>query len=83
MTNFDSLALEVERLTGRSILPVQVDNRIYFTPLAVLLVLIIFRPSFLYKDKHFDFSSLFWYTVLLSVLVIGGYYAYMYRHMLF
>ena len=79
VTSLDTLTLEVERLTGHSIIPVNIDRRIYFTPIAVVLILLVFRPSFLYKDKKFSFLLFLWYVFLISALVVGGFYAYEYR----
>lgn len=76
--DLDSLVFEVEQLTGTSIAPIVVDERIYkFTVPAVLLFLVITRPSFLYteveKTRKFSLSRLVVSTILISLLCIGGY----------
>ena len=79
MATLDSLIFEVERLTGQVIVPIKIDYKIYFSPLAVLVLLVIFRPWFIYENERFKFRLLVWYTFLISAFIIGGFYAYAYR----
>lgn len=77
--DLNSLIYEFERLTGERMIQVSVDYRIYFTPLGVLICLLIFRPSFLYKEEKLKIYLLLWYTFLISILIFACVYAYLYR----
>ena len=79
MSELTNLTHEVERLTGKQIIPVQFDRRLYYTPLAILVLLVIVRPSFLYSDKKFKVTRLLLYTVLISAFILCGVYVYKYR----
>ena len=77
--DLNSLIFEVERLTGERLIPVDIDYRIYGTPIGVLLLLLLIRPSFLYREEKFKVYLLLWYTFLISAIIVGCVYAYAYR----
>lgn len=86
-TELEKLSFEVEKITGKQIIPIVIDKRLYLAiPIAVVVLLLITRPLFLYKDddtdsnkKQFKFYLLVWYTTIISSIIIGCIYAYKYR----
>ncbi len=86
-SELEKLSFEVEKITGKQIIPIVIDKKLYYTvPVSVFVLLLILRPSFLYEEnvseagkKHFKFYLLVWYTIIISAIIIGGVFAYKYR----
>jgi hypothetical protein len=83
-SELEKLTFEVEKITGKQLIPVVIDKRIYYIiPISVFLLLLIARPNFLYKkdkeEMNFKIHLLIWYTLLISIIIIGLFFAYKYR----
>ena len=86
-SELEKLTFEVEKITGKQIIPIVIDKRMYYAiPAAVFVLLLILRPHFLYKEdatdstkKQFKFYLLVWYTIVISAIIVGGVFAYKYR----
>lgn len=78
--DIEKLTFEVEKIIGKPLVPIIVNKRVYWTPLVVLLFLLVVRPNFVYNsEKKFKIHLLIWYTLLISIVIIGGFFAYQYR----
>lgn len=85
-SDIEQLTFEVEKILGKQLIPVDIDKRMmYAIPISVFVLLLVFRPSYLYskqtEDKPAEFKVylLVWYTLFITAIIAGCIFAYKYR----